>query len=127
MKIRLATLQENSNTTLQIKFSIYICAVKILAAILSLFFFTLSVLPCGDEAPGDSGELEQVANNGCDRPEARDLCSPFCHCQCCSTQFTDFRFFSFQALQPEIPIASFAHFDKKEQEVLRTFLQPPRV
>ena len=98
-----------------------------LAAILSLFFLMLSVLPCSDRAPGEKLKLEQVAASDCDNPEAGDLCSPFCHCQCCSMNYIDFQLLSFQVIKPEEPQASFAFFDDQEQEVLYSFHQPPRV
>lgn len=97
-----------------------------LAAILSLFFLMLSVLPCSDKAPKEELNQEQVADNDCDSPKAGDLCSPFCHCQCCSINYTDFQLVSFEVLSPEDPQASFAFFDNQEQEVLYTFHQPPR-
>ena len=102
-------------------------SVKVFAAILSLFFLMLSVLPCSDEAPDEKLKPEQFTAGDCDSPIAGDLCSPFCHCQCCSINFIDFELMSFQVLSPEDPQASFAFFDDQEQEVLYTFHQPPRI
>ena len=108
------------------KFPIFV-SLKMLAAILSLFFLMLSVLPCSDKAPGEKLKLEQVAASDCDNPEAGDLCSPFCHCQCCSMHYISFNVFMFKVIKPEDPQASFAFFDDQEQEVLHSFHQPPRV
>lgn len=101
--------------------------VKIFAAILSLFFLMLSVLPCSDEPSAENEKCEQLVVNQCDAPESGDLCSPFCHCQCCSMHFIDFELLSFNLLNPEAPGARFGHFDDQEQEVQQSLLQPPRV
>ena len=98
-----------------------------LAAILSLFFLMLSVLPCSDKAPAENLKLEQVSTGDCDSPETGDLCSPFCHCQCCNMHYISFKIFTLNFLIPEDPQASFAFFDDQEQEVVHSFHQPPRV
>ena len=111
---------------LQLQFPIFV-SVKILAAILSLFFLSLSVLPCSDQVPGEKLKLEQLSHSDCESPEAGDLCSPFCHCQCCSMHYISFNVFMFKVIKPEEPQARFAFFDDNEQEVLYSFHQPPRV
>lgn len=100
---------------------------KFLTVILALFILTLSLLPCEDQAKVADVEVEQVICNDCDGDTAGDLCTPFCHCQCCSIHFISFDIESFEMLSLEVPRGKFIFMDTQEQEVLFSFHQPPQV
>lgn len=62
---------------------------KIFAYILSFVVLALTASPCIDKPLDNTlqkSELTQSANNDNHQNE-KDLCSPFCTCQCCQTTF----------------------------------------
>ncbi|MFK7904810.1 MAG: DUF6660 family protein [Chitinophagales bacterium] len=61
---------------------------KILSIILSLFFLTLSVLPCTDAHSCESdNDMESHLQHDHSEDE-QDDCPPFCLCICCGITFT---------------------------------------
>lgn len=65
---------------------------KISAFILSIFIFTIALLPCEDGIDGAINETESVSsletgshNHSQDK---EDGCTAFCVCQCCGTPIT---------------------------------------
>jgi len=58
---------------------------KLLTVILSVYFLTLNLYPCGD-TPTEEQVLLEVAeqiDGDQQQHDHMDLCSPFCHCHCC--------------------------------------------
>jgi len=59
---------------------------RVIAIILSILTFTLSTLPCDDEAVVNSEQLTSITqNHSDDNHRDFDLCSPFCSCVCCAS------------------------------------------
>ncbi|MEX0812811.1 MAG: DUF6660 family protein [Chitinophagales bacterium] len=72
---------------------------KVLSAILSIYFLALSVVPCADgvdcaEVQVYQEMLAEHDHSGHDHPAGEDLCTPFCACQCCHTSITVSAFFA---------------------------------
>jgi len=54
--------------------------------ILAVLVLALSCLPCADTDATPDYSIEVMKHGGPGHPhEHKDLCSPFCHCACCST------------------------------------------
>ncbi len=71
-----------------IEFHLYLCFVRLLAAILSIYFVSLSLFPCGDSTEcvvSPDQVTVSMADEHQDHKHASELCAPFCHCACCSS------------------------------------------
>ncbi len=102
---------------------------KILAFILSIYILTLNFTPCEDSTAFDNPtntELAQINDFDHDH-NASDLCSPFCHCQCCQVHAEGVDMIGFTALTTEISSEVFFHFDNLGKDIPNSILQPPRV
>ncbi|AFL79542.1 hypothetical protein Aeqsu_0010 [Aequorivita sublithincola DSM 14238] len=102
---------------------------KILAIILSVYFLALNFVPCNDIEPasGDS-QIEKIADyNNDHNHETADLCSPFCHCQCCQVPTIDNNTIVFEPLTQTVSKEPFTHFESFWEEIPNAFTQPPRV
>lgn len=59
------------------------------ALILALLILVLSCLPCADSdvmpLSGVKKEVSTSSQKQHQQHQEKDLCSPFCHCSCCST------------------------------------------
>lgn len=84
-------------------------------------------MPCADAEVCNETNVEQLACEGLERNEIGDLCSPFCHCQCCSIHYTSFEIRNYNIAEPFITQHKFVFMDVNEQEFLRLFIQPPIV
>jgi hypothetical protein len=63
--------------------------VKWTSTILSIVFLLLSCLPCADKE--GSGSLQTVVEkSSSEHNQDNDACSPFCICNCCSSQVFTF-------------------------------------
>jgi len=113
---------------MQAIFCIFV-AVKILAFILSIYILALNFTPCEDSSAFDnSSNTEIVQLQDFDHEHhASDLCSPFCHCQCCQVHAADFDMIEFATLTTEISSEVFFHFDNLGKDIPNPILQPPRV
>ncbi|WP_228462905.1 DUF6660 family protein [Chryseobacterium caseinilyticum] len=73
---------------------LYICEVKHLRLILTIYFFALSVMPCSDVSAqsfaGDQSQTSMSAERS-HSDETDDSCSPFCFCSCCQITVTAFK------------------------------------
>jgi hypothetical protein len=68
---------------------------KIFAFIMSIVVLTLSMVPCADAGAASQNHLKAEINSAHQhKNDWQDQCSPFCHCNCCSSasshQFTAF-------------------------------------
>ncbi|MCF6307323.1 MAG: hypothetical protein L3J09_05135 [Flavobacteriaceae bacterium] len=103
--------------------------VKILAFILSIYILALNFTPCEDSSVFDNSsntELAQLQDFNHDH-NALDLCSPFCHCQCCQVHAEGIGMIDFTTLTTEISSEVFFHFDNLGKDIPKSILQPPRV
>jgi len=106
----------------------YLCNVKIIAVILSMYFLALNLVPCSDDGISHSADVEfqvdldhdQDGHNG-------DLCSPFCQCHCCHVHTINFGIVDFVPISIPISQESFGNLSNTGQEITYSLLQPPRV
>ena len=112
----------------------YLCNVKIMALILSLYVLGLNLLACNDNDTSQlnsDSEVTVIAAQDLDFDHSHDkvvdLCPPFCSCHCCHVHTVDFGSSHFEPLIVEIPSKAFAHFDSSAEEPILSFLDPPKV
>lgn len=84
-------------------------------------------MPCEDSEVCTDQGAEQVVYDDCGGMEIGDLCSPFCHCQCCSISYISFQIDHCNVLDPDIAQGKFLVTDSQEQEVLHSLHHPPKV
>jgi hypothetical protein len=103
--------------------------VKILAFILSIYILALNFTPCEDSSAFDSSSNTEIVQLQDFDPDhnASDLCSPFCHCQCCQVNAADLDMIEFATLTTEISSEVFFHIDNLGKDIPNSILQPPRV
>jgi len=108
--------------------SCYLCNVKSIAIILSLYFLALNFIPCNDgEMSSDEVDIENViAMDGNHDHGATDLCSPFCNCHCCHVHTIESNIISFEPLILMNFKENFAHFDSLGNDISHSLFQPPR-
>ena len=99
---------------------------KIFAAILTLYLGALIVWPCGDLACEQ--QLQQTEQHDHDHGEdTEDLCSPFCHCQCCHVNVVLSQpFFSFENADP-YTVYSSLYSDLVPDSPFISMFRPPKV
>ena len=102
---------------------------KILAFILSVYILALNFAPCEDSNNLDTINKSDISisNDIEHNHNDLDLCSPFCHCQCCQVHVTDFEMIDFQITSSEISSVVYFHIDKLGKNIPKSILQPPRV
>ncbi len=105
----------------------YLCKVKLITVILSIYFLALNIVPCSDaeDTKDDSQVVSGIDNNG-DHDQTCDLCSPFCQCHCCHCHTVHIEIVVFEPLGPIISRENFSHFDSTEKEFHLSLFQPPR-
>ncbi|WP_353935825.1 DUF6660 family protein [Maribacter dokdonensis] len=108
--------------------SCYLCTVKYIAIILSVYFLALNFIPCNDvEMSSDDTDIEYVIGMGVNHDHnASDLCSPFCNCHCCHIHTIESNIISFKTLISINFKENFAHFDSFGKDISHSLLQPPR-
>ena len=108
--------------------SFYLCNVKLLAIILSIYCFALNIVPCSDvgNVTDDSQVVATMDFDG-DHDQDCELCSPFCQCHCCHVHVISFGLATFEPLVPLIPQDNFNHFDSIGKDISLSLLQPPQV
>jgi len=101
---------------------------KFLAVIFSVYFLSLSFMPCDDEAlvVGDATEFHQVDQTQASGMAADD-CSPFCQCHCCHIHITNFEGEDAELISLEISTQVSAFNNDMGYDIPRSFFQPPRV
>ncbi|MFZ0490372.1 MAG: DUF6660 family protein [Salegentibacter sp.] len=102
---------------------------KIITLIISVYILTLQAFPCTDvDIFSDASHTELKTASGNDHNHSNsDLCAPFCTCHCCHVHTIDFGAISFHPVNQEISATNTPYFDNSGDEVLRSFLDPPRV
>ncbi|WP_405412201.1 DUF6660 family protein [Maribacter sp. Asnod1-A12] len=108
---------------------VYLCIVKFIAVILSLYFLALNVVPCGDDAQiSDSSTTEfQVGLDHNQNHGECELCSPFCQCHCCHSHTIVFDLDIFEPIEPKVIQESFSHFESVSEDPVFTLFQPPKI
>lgn len=106
----------------------YICIVKILAIILSIYFLALNVVPCSDTGSVEKDfQVVSVVDFDNSHGDECELCSPFCNCHCCHVHTIDFGISEFEPLQTLIASQNFANVNNLGKDLIDSFFQPPRV
>ncbi len=102
---------------------------KFLAAILSIYIFTLNLVPCEDKGSFDNEVKTEISQDIDDNHQHgdNDLCSPFCNCQCCHIHAIYFKIVNFTITTFDISTEVFYHFKGLEKDFNSTILQPPQV
>ena len=98
---------------------------KFIAFILAFIVLTLSCMPCADFASTCESTIELKAPHN-EEAQHNDICSPFCHCACCSgfsinhsvISVAPVNLFSIKPTSTFLPPSSV--------EVAFSFWQPPR-
>ena len=108
-------------------FFFYVCFMRSIAVILSMFILGLSMVPCADSVGNDDSILVSASQANHDHEADFDLCSPFCLCQCCQSHFTTY--FSFYANLVVFPqtILETGYSDQMTDGFQMSVLQPPKV
>ena len=89
----------------------------------------LNIAPCEDYTLLDNEvntEISQAVGDDHNHLNS-DLCSPFCHCQCCQVHAAEFDMVEFAALTNEISSKVFFHINNLGKDIPNSILQPPRV
>ncbi len=86
-------------------------------------------MPCSDiESVSDVSKTEiSIDYNQNHDHSTADLCSPFCHCQCCQVPTIDTSAVVFEPMTQHISKEKFTHFDSLGEEISHSLFQPPRV
>ena len=102
---------------------------KFLAAILSIYIFTLNLVPCEDNSALENEVKTEISIEIDDNHEHQnaDLCSPFCICQCCHISITNFYLIDYTIPNPFISTEMFHYTDGLEKDFNLSILQPPQV
>lgn len=109
---------------------LYLCKMKFITVILSVYFLALNFMPCGDDDDNtDDFRLETVADidDNHNHSGNSDLCSPFCHCHCCHVHVVGFDLFHYDFLNPEVSSEIPIHFDGAGKDILNLPFQPPQL
>lgn len=113
---------------------LYICQVKFLRLILTIYFIALLVMPCSDvNAQSVSFNHSEISPNRerSHSTEKDDACSPFCFCSCCQITVTAFKIEPLLEIPSKIPV----YFSKKilfhknniAYQVYDHIWQPPKI
>ncbi len=99
---------------------------RIITLILSIYIFALNFIICADTNIVNKQKTE-IAQNHNHEHDSSDLCSPFCHCQCCQVFATNLFSLDFNLRLNKILNNIFVHFDNIGKEITFLILQPPIV
>lgn len=93
---------------------------------MALLFIVLSAVPCADTI-NKVTEIEMLAEASSDF-HGGDLCSPFCACQCCQVQITEFEQIPLlEVVKTEVEPIYFGYDSLTGKEIIRNLFQPPQV
>ncbi|MGY0392202.1 DUF6660 family protein [Bizionia sp. KMM 8389] len=101
---------------------------KFVTIIFSIYVLALNIIPCEDTIVVSNDVEVAITQLEIDHHEHQevDMCSPFCICQCCQINITQFQFYSVQFYLENITTQDFFYLNKSEKDFLNSILQPPR-
>ena len=100
---------------------------KIFVFIISIFVLGLAAIPCTDIFI-DKTNTETISTIDRAHSSTQDYCSPFCACQCCQVQVTEFNNVIIEKpIKNKISTAYFTYDNQAGEEVYQTLFKPPRV
>jgi len=93
----------------------------------AVYFLSLVMMPCGDEATSHATAQTQVSQSLCAEAHAHDICTPFCICSCCSTNIV---VKDFQPLPEQPAIKRPAYSPQPSSDICSAIIpiwQPPKL
>ncbi|KJD33785.1 hypothetical protein PK35_03255 [Tamlana nanhaiensis] len=101
---------------------------KFLAFILSIYIFTLNLMPCEDSVVADNEVKTEISqkHDSDHNHQDNDLCSPFCQCHCCHIHVTQCQATEYNLVKPIISTQVGHHFEGLVKNFNASILQPPR-
>jgi hypothetical protein len=104
--------------------------VKFVSLIFSIYIAFIACYPCSDQATCVDEERTgtTIVFSGHEHSSQEiDLCSPFCICNCCSSQFNQPGSFSFEAYCPKFSDQNSVLRPHRVKSIPHTIWQPPRL
>jgi hypothetical protein len=100
---------------------------KVLSVILSIYFLSLTLIPCVDDHNGSCDHKKELAKKDLDSHSSGiDICSPLCICSCCGASLS-IVLNSFFIPEITIPaVLNFQYIDQMNSGILNSFWQPPK-
>lgn len=110
----------------------YICTVKFLAVILSVYFLGINFIPCDDTAPIESQDtiaviLEFDQDQHGEQNGTADDCPPFCQCHCCHVHVVQLNTNTFEVFEPKNLFLTPLFGESAGKDIAKFHFQPPRV
>jgi hypothetical protein len=107
----------------------------VLRLLLTLYFVTLSLMPCNDVAAQQLSTSTNssyfINNTKEDSHSENDSCSPLCFCNCCRITASEFKFIPILDFKKEIKVyfSKKIHFQKNDFAYLvyDRIWQPPKI
>jgi len=101
---------------------------KFIALILSIYIFTLNLVPCEDSVVLDNKAQTEISQPAGDdhQHQDSDLCSPFCMCHCCQITVMQFQFPYTKLDLKNNFTQNFFYLNGIENHFSTSILQPPR-
>lgn len=100
---------------------------RIFVFIISIFVLGLAAIPCTDIFI-DKTKTETISKIDRAHSSTQDYCSPFCACQCCQVQVTEFESVVIEKpLKKEISTAYFSYNNQDGKDIYQSLFKPPRV
>ncbi len=102
---------------------------RILAVILSVYFFALNFVSCEDAYTNiDDIQAEISQNLDIENShDGSDQCSPFCQCHCCHVHIIGFDILQFETRATYISTQIFSQNEGISKDIARSILQPPQL
>ncbi|MBD3628629.1 DUF6660 family protein [Cyclobacterium sp.] len=105
---------------------------RVLLAILSIYFLSLSIVPCADgvdcvELQVHQEMLTEYDHSAHERHAGQDFCAPFCACQCCHTSVTISVFFVLSETPKMHSPLSSRYSELPSSSYPASLLDPPQV
>jgi hypothetical protein len=106
----------------------YVCSMKFLTFIMSIFILALSIVPCADvdaSSLKEKSKIETPVSENTQHNNMSDGCGPFCSCNCC-VGFTKPEIFQINPLITIILDITYPYIEKKKSSNTYPPFQPPK-
>ncbi len=100
---------------------------KYLTVIFAIYLLGLTLVPCTDAISETEADLEHIIAVDDDHHEdTLDLCTPFCHCQCCQVHIVMYNTTIFNVLNSDISTKISIYKENIGIDYKDPLFQPPR-
>ncbi|WP_223552089.1 DUF6660 family protein [Aestuariivivens sp. NBU2969] len=101
---------------------------KFIALLLSIYIFGLNLVPCEDNGKFTDEVKTEISQVQCNdhQHQDRDLCSPFCSCECCHICILSFNAVDYIIQNPFVSTEVFYYKGGLEKNFNFYILQPPQ-